>query len=218
MSKLLMLSAMIGLTGLAVIRIQAEDQSPPQQTPSPQTPPQQTPAPADSMSLVANGDFEELQASGDPRSWFATRLLRTAGHADLSVSKSPAHGGERCVSVKVGNNHPNEQVYYNWTVDAQGWQAGDTYELSGWIKVENAARPAVIMTQFLGESGQQILGGATTEKSSPIQGTVDWTRVSTRFVVPAGTRILRVRAGLPSKDNPGAAAWFDDVSLVKVNP
>jgi len=62
-----------------------------------------------------------------------------------------------------------------------------------------------------------MLGGASTEQSSPVKGTSDWTKVSTRFVVPEGTGVVRVRAGLSSKDNKGAKAWLDDLSLVKVS-
>jgi beta-lactamase regulating signal transducer with metallopeptidase domain len=201
MSKFLLLSAVLLLVGLASIQIRAADQPLPEEAPA---------------SLVPNGGFEEMQAAGDPQAWFATRLSRTAGHVDLSVSKAGAHAGQRGVAVLIGENHPAERVDYNWTTDAQGWQPGESYELSGWIKVENTAQPAVIMAQFLGEPGTPILGGATTQKSAPIQGSVDWTRVSTRFEVPRGTRVVRVRVGMSSAGNPGGKAWVDDISLVKV--
>lgn len=209
----LILSAMIMLASLATIRIQAADPSPPSETGSAKDKPAQAPV----VSLIANGGFEVPQEqSGDPQAWFGTRVPRTAGHFHLAVSPSVAHTGQRSVVVAIGESHPDLRVSYNWTADAKGWQAGETYELSGWIKVENAKRPAVIMAQFLSENGQRMLGGATTEKTSPVQGTTDWTRVSTRLKVPAGTGVVRIRAGLPSQDNPGAKAWFDDISLVTV--
>lgn len=208
MSRFLILSVMIVLAGLSTIRIQAADPSPPSQNASAQAP---------VVSLLPNGGFEELEEkTGDPQSWFGTRVMPAAGHFLLSVSPSIAHGGQRSAAVAIGDKHPDLQIAYNWTADAQGWQPGETYELSGWIKVENAERSAVIMAQFLNEGGMRILGGATTEKTCPITGTAEWTRVSTRFVVPEGTRVLRIRAGLPSKGNLGAKAWFDDLSLVKV--
>jgi len=168
-------------------------------------------------SLIANGSFEERQEeSDDPVAWFATRLPRTAGHFLLAVSPRVAHGGRRSVFVAIGESHPALQVYYNWTTEAKGWQAGETYELSGWIKVENANRPASIMAQCWSQDGKRILGGASTQLKLPVQGTTDWTRVGTRLKVPEGTSVLRIRAGLSSQDNPGAKAWFDDLSLVKV--
>jgi hypothetical protein len=99
-----------------------------------------------------------------------------------------------------------------------GWKAGETYALSGWVKVENAERPAFIIAQFWSEEGKngKMIGGATTEKACPVKGTTDWTFVSTRLTVPEGTGAVRIRAGLSSHKNPGAKAWFDDLSLVNV--
>src|SRR5581483_4756684 len=93
-------------------------------------------------SLLANGGFEQPQDfSDDPQAWFATRLPRTTGHFRLTVSRSVVHSGQRSVVVEIGDRHPASPVHYNWTADAKGWQAGQTYELSGWVKVENANRP-----------------------------------------------------------------------------
>lgn len=206
MSRVLVLSALAALACLAPLRIRAADEPQAEDRP-------------DEASLILNGGFEELQESGDPQSWFGTRVPRTMDHVKLAVSTTEAHGGERSVAVLIGDDHPEERIDYNWTIDAQGWQAGQTYELSGWIKVEDAARSAFIMTQFVGDPGMTtLLGGASTEKSAPVQGTADWTRVSTRFVVPEGVRIIRVRIGLSSQGNSGGKAWFDDLSLVRVTP
>jgi hypothetical protein len=209
MRKYLLLSSLLVLAGLATIRLRAADESP-----SADAATEGAQAP-----LIPNGGFEEIRTeTGDPVGWFGTRLPRTAGRFDLSIATAPAHNGQHSVMVSIGQNHPDERVDYNWTIDAQGWQAGETFELVGWIKVENATHPAVMMAQFLDEFGQRLLGAATTEKSSPIVGTADWTKVSTRFVVPEGTRIVRIRTGLSSQGNSGAKAWFDDLSLVKVAP
>jgi beta-lactamase regulating signal transducer with metallopeptidase domain len=176
-----------------------------------------TPATPPAVSLIANGGFEELQEeSEDPKAWFATRLPPTAGHFLLAASPSDMHGGQRSVLLAIGDNHPELKVFYNWTAQAKGWQAGETYELSGWIKVENANHPAAIVAQCWSEDGRRILGGASTQTNLPVTGTTDWTRVSTRLNVPEGTSVVRIRAGLSSQDNRGAKAWFDDISLVPV--
>jgi hypothetical protein len=168
-------------------------------------------------SLLANGGFEQTQGfSDDPEAWFATRLPQTVGHFLMSASSSVFHGGQRSVCVAIGDRHPELKVFYNWTALAKGWQVGETYELSGWIKVENAQRPAVILAQCWSEDGRLIRGGATTQFAFPVTGTTDWTRVSTLLTVPEGTSSVRIRAGLSSQDNPRAKAWFDDLSLVKV--
>jgi beta-lactamase regulating signal transducer with metallopeptidase domain len=169
--------------------------------------------------LIANGGFEEVEAnSGDPEAWFGTRIPQTAGHFVLA-SSPVAHSGKRGVVVEIGDNHPDRQVAYNWTLLAQGWKAGETYELSGWVRTEDVKQPAFIMAQFWGAGEgkeKKMIGGATTQTTYPIKGTTDWTRVTTRLTVPEGTRELRIRAGLSSLDNRGAKAWLDDISLVKV--
>jgi len=184
---------------------------------------------ASAKSLLGNGGFEERQEhSNDPQEWFGTRLPDTAGHFLMASSSSVAHNGRRSVFVEIGESHPDRPVAYNWTAVANGWKPGETYELSGWIKVENAKEPAFIMAQFwdaestpptkekpIGKRASMI-GGATTQKDFPVTGTADWKRVSTRLTVPEGTKVVRVRIGLASQRNWGAKAWFDDVSLVKV--
>ncbi len=207
MSRFLILSAMIVLTSLATIRIRAADESVSDE-----------PAKAPAASLLANGGFEVVEeGSGDPKAWSATRWPKTPGHYILAPS-SIAHGGKRSVVVEIGDSHPDTRVDYNWTTEAQGWKAGETYELSGWIKVENAKDPAFIMVQCWNEETKQgkMIGGAWTEPASPVKGTTDWTKVSTRFVVPEGTGVVRIRAGLSSQSNKGAKAWLDDLSLVAV--
>jgi beta-lactamase regulating signal transducer with metallopeptidase domain len=168
--------------------------------------------------LLANGGFEEIQEnSNDPEAWFGTRIAKTAGHY-LLASSSVAHGGKRSAVVEIGDSHPDRRVAYNWTAEAKGWKAGETYELSGWIKTENAKNTAFIMAQFWDGEGEnpKMIGGATTQFSSPVKGTTDWTRASTRLTVPEGTKVVRIRAGLSSQGNPGAKAWLDDISLVAV--
>jgi beta-lactamase regulating signal transducer with metallopeptidase domain/elongation factor P hydroxylase len=213
MSRVLILSVMIMLAGLATIRIQAAGQSSRSKREAAKD------ERAKAVSLLANGGFEEPQEeSDDPEAWFGTRIPQTAGHYLLSASSSVAHRGERSVVVEIGASHPDMKVAYNWTAVAKGWKAGETYELSGWVKTENAKRTAFIMAQYWSEEGQdgKMIGGATTQFSSPVKGTTDWTRVSTRLKVPEGTGVVRIRAGLASEENLGAKAWFDDVSLVKV--
>jgi beta-lactamase regulating signal transducer with metallopeptidase domain len=169
------------------------------------------------VSLIANGGFEELREdSDDPKAWFGTRPTRTAGHFFLAVSPRVAHSGQRSAVVEIGDSHPDFKVAYNWMADANGWQAGETYELSGWIKVENAKRPAFIVAQCWNEDGKRMYGFATTQTTFLVKGTTDWTRVSTRLKVPEGTSVVRIRAGLSSQDNLGAKAWFDDLALVTV--
>ncbi|HEY2411819.1 MAG TPA: M56 family metallopeptidase [Pirellulaceae bacterium] len=223
MSRFLVLSSLMLLTGLATIRIQAAGQAPPAKSETAKN----DAGSSNAASLLPNGGFEEFdEETGDPLSWGPTRVARTpdgtglAGHYLLSASPSLAHGGKRSVMVAIGENHPALPVAYNWTTEVQGWKAGETYDLSGWLKTEKAKQPAFIMVQFWDKNAdpkaKRMIGGAGTEKDFPIKGDTDWTKVSTRFTVPEGTGSLRLRAGLASKGNRGAKAWLDDLSLVKI--
>jgi beta-lactamase regulating signal transducer with metallopeptidase domain len=231
MSRFLILTTMIVLTGLATIRIQAAAQAPPAKSEAAKNEADKNEAAqrksakdeaakTSDQSLLANGGFERSRDdSNDPVSWFATRWPKTPGHYLMAASSSVAHGGKRSVFVEIGDSHPDDQrVHYNWTTVAQHWQPGETYELSGWIKTEDVKKTAFIMVQFWDEEGKdgKIIGGATTQYSSPVTGTTDWTRASTRLKVPEGTGAVRIRAGLSSEGNRGAKAWFDDISLAKV--
>jgi beta-lactamase regulating signal transducer with metallopeptidase domain len=178
------------------------------------------PSPPPVLSLIANAGFEEFEEnSDDPKGWWATRLQKMAGHFYLATSQYPAHGGKRSVVVEIGDNHPDQRVDYNWTIVAKGWKAGETYELSGWVRTENARSPAVILATCRNQETKQgkMIGFATTERQYPITGTTDWTRVSTRLTVPEGTSVVRIRAGLSSQNNRGARAWFDDLALVAID-
>jgi hypothetical protein len=66
----------------------------------------------------------------------------------------------------------------------------------------------------LSNDGKRAL--AYSETPCHVTGTTDWTRVSTRLTVPEGTATVRIRAGLSSRQNAGAKAWLDDISLVPV--
>lgn len=227
MSRFLILSSLFLLTGLATIRIQAADPpSPTKGESSKNETSKDEPTSSNTVSILPNGGFEQFEEeTGDPLSWYATRIpnaggIGLAGHYVLSASPKLAHGGKRSVAVAIGENHPSLPVHYNWTTEVQGWKAGETYELSGWIKTENAQQPAFIMVQFWDKNedpkARRMIGGAGTEKAFPIKGDTEWTKVSTRFTVPEGTGSLRLRAGLSSKGNRGAKAWLDDLALVKV--
>jgi hypothetical protein len=217
--KLIVIAAAVTLAAAGFVRIQfASARSPaPENELVSIVPAKAEPARAPAVSLIANGSFEKLQEkSDDPEGWFGTRLPRTKGHYLLAVPTLLAHSGWRCAVVEIGDRHPASPVHYNWTTDATGWQAGETYELSGWIRAENVKRPAFIMAQCWSKDRTRMVGFTTTQLDYPITGTTDWIRVSTRLSVPEGTGVVRIRAGLSSQDNLGAKAWFDDLSLIAV--
>ena len=214
MKKFVVIALALALSAGGFARIQfATAQSPTAENDSAKA----EPAKKSAASLLSNGGFEESRNnSEDPEAWHATRIPKTAGHYVLAASSKVAHSGKRSVFLEIGESHPAAIVHYNWTAVAEGWKAGETYELSGWIKTENANRTAFLMAQCWDEETKdgKIIGGASTQFVCPVKGTADWTRVTTRLNIPEGTTVVRIRAGLSSQENPGAKAWLDDISLV----
>lgn len=171
-------------------------------------------APAAAGNLLGNGGFETGPGSGNrPDGWYATVLQPTADSVGFRWDDEGAHGGDRCVSVMITADHPDQRVFYNWTAVAAGWQAGRTYELTGWIRTRDLSRPAAVVVQCWDEERKQMLAFASTQMRHPVSATTDWTEVRAAFTVPEGTAEVRVRAGITAPENRGGQAWFDDLAV-----
>jgi hypothetical protein len=176
--------------------------------------PAAAPAAGGGVNLLVNGGFETGPGAGNrPNGWYATVLQRTAAVVGFRWDDAVAHGGARSVCILIGADHPDERVFYNWTAVAEGWQAGRTYELAGWIRTEDLARPAAIVVQCWDQERHEMLGFASTQMRHPVSASTGWTEVRTTFTVPEGTAEVRVRAGITAPENRGGRAWFDDLAV-----
>ncbi len=167
------------------------------------------------QDLVTNGGFEPVGGSMDqaPYSWFATRVARTSEHMAFIWDSTVAHSGKRSVAITINQDHPNDKIAYNWTQGLQGWEAGKTYQLTGWVKTRGLSGPAWICVQSWDSTREKMLGFETTQTAYPVSGTTDWTEVKTNFTVPAQTREVVIRAGSSSPENRNGTVWYDDIHV-----
>ena len=87
---------------------------------------------------------------------------------------------------------------------------GKTYELSGWVRTDEATGTTRLLCRWLG-SGTRYLQDLGTET---VAGSRPWHKVTARGTAPRGTlwaQILCVSA------NNAGTAWFDDLVLVEVD-
>jgi hypothetical protein len=166
--------------------------------------------------LVTEGDFEPLsEFEGVPSGWSATSVPHTADFVDFVWDREVAHSGERSISIAISEDHPDEPIAYNWTRVVNGWEIGQAYELSGWIRTDMLAETAWIVVQFWNLEYGEMVDFASTQSDHQLRGTNDWTRVHEEFEVPYGTEQVRIRAGIAAPDNRGGRVWFDGIAIRK---
>jgi len=164
--------------------------------------------------LTTGGDFEPVsEFEGVPDGWSATWVPATADYVDFTWDSEVAHGGDRSISIAIASDHPEQPVAYNWTRTVRGWEVGQTYELTGWIRAENLTETAWIVVQFWNLEYEEMVGFATTQGDHPVRGTRDWTKVGQVFEIPRETDEVRIRAGIAAPDNRGGQVWFDDIQV-----
>lgn len=169
----------------------------------------------ESDSLVDNGGFESLSSiEKTPTGWRYTELPGTRDFVDFIWDEETCFGGDRSVSIKIAQDHPEgEVIAYNWYTSLENWKPTKKYELSARVRTMGLEGPAWICVQCWDESHSEMLNFATTQKDYPVSGTSDWQEVGTVFKVPEGTRDIVVRAGIAAPENNGGQAWFDEVAI-----
>jgi|GEM_PF-955690 len=153
---------------------------------------------AQSGNLAVNPGFENDLSDGWGGLWTREPDAGTAARV------APGHTGSYCLEVI----HTGSQDWAMWQTAILPVQAGDIFELSGWIKCDGVAGSAnfsVVTRDSAGQVLDWIFGPASTS------GTHDWQQVRTHFVTPEGCATIQLRIiGWGPGD-----MWFDDVSLVK---
>src|SRR3569832_2225749 len=157
-----------------------------------------TPCRAD---LLQNGGFElpvETPAVA-PLNWGIDYWLPTS---PLPRDNVIAHSGTSSARITAPTG-TDARFLQEVTVEPQ-----TTYMLTGWIKTENVSAGA----------GANLTLFGTWTHSEGLFGTNDWTRVSLWFNSGSNTRItIGARLGYWSAMSVGTA-WFDDLSLTRVEP
>jgi hypothetical protein len=158
-----------------------------------------------------NSGFEA--GSGDtPDIW---RSQTIQGDGSFTWDSGVAHTGSRSVKISA-----SQQSIARW------WQViavdpDSEYELAGWIKTSNVQDPSAqgwVNGARLGVYGMDSYLAASTDG---LNGTHDWTHVTTRFVTGKTTQ-ARVTCTLGEADPLSArptssgTMWCDDLTLTKV--
>ena len=160
-----------------------------------------------------NGDFEmKSPLKNEPAGWFATRVPQTKDFVTFAWDSTVYHSGSRSVSIAIDSSHPQDVIAYNWTRTFDDFTPGRNYSIIGWIKTKNLKRSAWIIVQCW-NADHKIIGFSTNQRTHPVLGTNDWTRVKYDFTVPDSTALVRVRAGIASPQNNGGKVWFDDIRI-----
>jgi hypothetical protein len=160
-----------------------------------------------------NGGFETKSIfKSEPVGWYATRLPQTEDFVVFEWDSTEYYSGNYSVSIYIKQNHPQDEVAYNWTRTLEEFTIGEKYIISGWVKTLNCKETAWIVVQCW-DANQKIIGFATNQHSNPVKGTTDWTLVKSDFTVPEGTKEVRIRIGIASPKDNGGKVWFDDIKI-----
>ncbi|HML74023.1 MAG TPA: alpha-L-arabinofuranosidase C-terminal domain-containing protein [Anaerohalosphaeraceae bacterium] len=147
-------------------------------------------------NLLANPSFE----TGDraPEQWEFRSWNQTSRNAGWSVESSGRTG--QCVTIRSTNPNGADAA---WTARVTV-QPNTSYRLSGWIKTQNVqgATGALLNIQNL----QQV-------KTRAINGTCDWTEVSTVFRTGESPVKLEINCLFGGWGQSTGQAWYDDISL-----
>ena len=148
-------------------------------------------------NLLINGDFEQ-GLIGWNKLWTRT----PSGNAAIDTRLS--HSGQRSVRIE----HSGQQDWSFHQDRALTVEAGQIYEISGWVRVEGEGTTTLSVT-LRGENDKVIdwsfgaVQSAATEK---------WRKLSSRFIIPAGGKTI-----LPRLIGYGPArVCFDDAALYLV--
>jgi putative heme-binding domain-containing protein len=158
-------------------------------------------APAAPAELLPNPAFEQSDGTGlagwQPRHY--------AGQAQSSVD-APGRGGGHALELR-SERGADSSFFASVAVEPD-----TTYRLSGWIRTE-----AVVAR---GGRGAQLnvheIQGARNARTDALTGTRDWTQVAVTFDSGAHRR-LTINCLLGGWGLASGRAWFDDLSLVRVD-
>jgi hypothetical protein len=154
---------------------------------------------------VPNNGFEKIDDRGSPLQW----RLETGEKEQVKIDGQNAHSGEN--SLLISHDRWGKTTLVS---DVLSFNVGHLYRLSGWVKSESAkTRPTdryptsvaacLTMESFPFTNHSPSLGGASA-----------WQKIETLFIAARGKDRVRVHLGF--NGNAKGKAWFDDISVEKV--
>jgi hypothetical protein len=149
-----------------------------------------------SSNLVSNGGFEAGLSGWRPL-W-----SRDAGAGRVVVDREVFHGGHAAARIE-------HQGTNDWSFEPDARvpvQPGDILELEAWVRLEGPDSATLCASTWSGDG--RNLSWSSGERS--LEGAHPWTRLRSRFVVPAG--VAQVQPRLIGYGQ--ATVWVDDFALV----
>jgi hypothetical protein len=165
----------------------------------------------DELNILKNSGFEEAN-DGVPGNW--ERRTELAEGSRIYTDTQVAYSGRNSLCIEVSSDQAGESLSFSLQV-VDEIPSGARLSLTGVIKTENLAEGAVVslVARSL-DSDDQLKGFASTERTQTFTGTNDWTKVETRFLIPANTARLEIWTLLSGTGK----VWFDDVQLIHEVP
>ncbi len=166
------------------------------------------PISADESIPVANAGFERLSPTGEVLDWI---LDADASSEGATVTASTAHARSGVGSVELA-------VPGHGTVTAVSapvvLEVGHLYRLAAWIRTSGAVSDPTSRYPTSVPAVVTMVSFPFTNTSPAVGGDSDWTRVEVLFFATSAED--RVRLHLGRNGTARGRAWFDEVSLQKV--
>ena len=153
---------------------------------------------------IQNSDFEINSSNNVPANW-----LISSGNSIL-IDKNEKSSGS--TSLLMDNSDWEQSEIVSESVNLK---IGELYKLSAWIKSENVETNPI--DQYPTSVGACITMESFpfTNHSPTIGATKDWTKIEVQFIATKKIDKVRLHLGLNGKAK--GKAWFDDVTLEKVD-
>ena len=152
-------------------------------------------------NLLFDSGFEY----GDSTYWH--KAIIEADNLSITWDETIYYNGSR--SASINNTHVYEEtVVNNWAQAISDVPINRIIELSGYVKTLDAE--IVVMVIQCWDKDNNIIGFGSTEETTNINGTTDWTEYIASVYVPENTQRIIVRLCLVGTGQ----VWFDDVTLV----
>lgn len=167
----------------------------------------QAEAEEDEQISIANPGFERAGRGGIPEGWNLTTIM--PGGNSVKVDRTYARSGN--ASLLISNATPASVIVRSGEIELR---VGHLYRLSGWIRTESAFADPTSRYPTAVPACLTMASFPFTNHSPTVGASSDWSKVETLFIATASKDRLRVHLGYNGEA--GGKAWFDDVSVEKV--
>ena len=137
--------------------------------------------------------------------------INQAAHATGVLSEwLPAGGRNDSGGIHIRSGKGAKRAIWIWRYVIKDPPKGQRLRFSGWAKGKQAEPLVAICVQAWDAEKKNIIGFASTQSRSPLQGDFDWTRIEAMLIPPAETKEVHLLAFLSGSGE----VWFDDISMV----